>query len=384
MALHVVDSGQYVESTSAPNVGPAFSVSAWYRPTTLNAGTVLGIGSSGTSQYVALGMQATGNGFLEVSGGGTADAFATGNFSDNTWHHLGGVNVSNSNRTFYADGIAGTTNTTAITPSGASRDRVTIGALRSNGSLISTAQGDIAECAIWSVDLTAAEMAALAAGFSPLLIRPAALVFYTQLIGRGDPEQDIRGGLSLPYGAGAAAPTIAAHPVVFNALADATALVPTATPDVTVNAVPATTTYSTAAPALRTDVASTPGVATYSAVALVPQVAVPGVAGAALFSAPAPGLATSVAAVGAHVTFTAAAPMATVGLDGAAPRVTYSALAPSLTAGIAGTPAVATYSMVAPATTGGALVTSAWTYGGDDDPTWTYHGDDDPTWTYGG
>lgn len=404
MALHVVDAGQYVESASAPNVGPAFSVSAWYRPTTLNAGTVLGIGSSGTSQYVALGMGVSGQGFLEVNGGGTGDAFATGTFSDNAWHHLGGVSASNTSRIFYADGVAGTTDTASITPSGGFRDRVTIGALRSNGSLISTAQGDIAECAIWSVALDAAEIVALAAGFSPLLIRPASLVFYAPLIGGGDPERDIRGGLPLPYGAGAAAPTVVPHPRVFKPAATPVVLVPTAVAGTTVNAVPAVATFSAPAPVLRIDVPATPAVVTYSAVAPglavqttapaaivsfsaatpTPTVSVPGIAGIVTYSGASPALATAVTSIAGVVTFSAVEPAPTVTLTAAAGTVTFSAAGPAMTTSITGVAAVATFSAATPVLTGATATAPPWTYGGDDVPAFSYGGDDTLDWTYGG
>lgn len=404
MALHVVDAGQYVESGSAPNVGPAFSVSAWYRPTTLNAGTVLGIGSSGTSQYVALGMGLTGQGFLEVNGGGTGDAFATGTFSDNAWHHLGGVSASNTSRIFYADGVAGTTDTASISPSGGFRDRVTIGALRSNGSLISTAQGDIAECAIWSVALDAAEITALAAGFSPLLIRPASLVFYAPLIGGGDPERDIRGGLTLPYGAAGAAPTVVPHPRVFKPAATPVVLTPTAVAGTTVNAVAAeatfsaatpvlrvdvasvaaVVTYSAAAPALTAQVASSPAVVTFSAAVPTPTVGVPGAAATVTYSAAAPALTTDVPSVAASVAFSAAAPVPTVAVTAQVAAATFSAVGPALAATVTSSAAVATFTAPVPTLTGGTIIATPWTYGGDDVPAFSYGGDDVPDWTYGG
>jgi hypothetical protein len=206
-SLHVTAAGQYAESTSAPNVGPAFTLAIWYRPTTLDAGTALGLGSSGTSQYAALGMQATGQGFFEISGGGTADAFSASNFSDGNWHHLAGVANSNSSRVFYGDGVAGTVNTTVITPSGAARDRVTVGALRSNGSLISTAQGDLAYAAIWSIALTSGEVASLAGGALPSAVQSGSLVFYSVLDAVASPEEETIAGRDLAWGAGAAAPT---------------------------------------------------------------------------------------------------------------------------------------------------------------------------------
>lgn len=57
--------------------------------------------------------------------------------------------------------------------------------------------GDIAEAAIWSAALTAEEFAVLAAGASPLLVRPGALVNYWPIVGRHGPEIDLVGGNDL-------------------------------------------------------------------------------------------------------------------------------------------------------------------------------------------
>lgn len=54
--------------------------------------------------------------------------------------------------------------------------------------------GRIAEAGIWDVVLTTGEIAQLAAGCSPLLIRPSALVSYVPISGAADPELDWMGG----------------------------------------------------------------------------------------------------------------------------------------------------------------------------------------------
>jgi len=72
--------------------------------------------------------------------------------------------------------------------------------------------GDVAEYAAWSVELTAGEHSSLGAGVPPLLIRPASLVFYARLVSSED--IDIVGGLAL---APSGSPTVSAHPRVFMA-----------------------------------------------------------------------------------------------------------------------------------------------------------------------
>ena len=72
-------------------------------------------------------------------------------------------------------------------------------------------EGDLAEAAIWNEALSAAEVALLAQGLSPLSLRPWALVFYAPIYGRYDPEIDIIGGLNLTV----LDATASAHPRIF-------------------------------------------------------------------------------------------------------------------------------------------------------------------------
>ena len=72
--------------------------------------------------------------------------------------------------------------------------------------------GDLAECATWSVALTAAEMASLGAGVSPLLIRPASLTGYWPLWGRHSPEINWKSATTATLTGTAEA----AHPLILN------------------------------------------------------------------------------------------------------------------------------------------------------------------------
>jgi hypothetical protein len=57
--------------------------------------------------------------------------------------------------------------------------------------------GRIGEAAIWNVALNQAECEALAAGFSPLFIRPASLVNYWDMVLNADPLVDRMGNDNL-------------------------------------------------------------------------------------------------------------------------------------------------------------------------------------------
>ena len=114
----------------------------------------------------------------------------------NTWYHCAGVYTSATSRTGYLDGVAGTANTTNLTPT--SLDDTTIGASTfGSGSVGTYMDGQIAEAAIWNVALTAAEIASLAKGMSPLMVRPASLISYWPLVGNFSPEIDLHGRLEM-------------------------------------------------------------------------------------------------------------------------------------------------------------------------------------------
>jgi len=84
----------------------------------------------------------------------------------------------------------------------------TIGAVYYSGSPIQVMNGSIAEPAIWNAELTAAEIAALAAGFTPDQIRPQSLQFYAPLV---RDLVDLRAGRSITNNNGA---TVSTHPRV--------------------------------------------------------------------------------------------------------------------------------------------------------------------------
>lgn len=205
--------GDVIEAASAPAISGAFTLAALARPvTSLNSGTILGVGANASNNYIALAMLDTGQPFFETSPS-SVDANGPSNATADAWCHVAGVQSSTTNRVCYLNGVAGTANTGSSNPSG--MDRVTIGQLRLNGNLVSVWNGDVAEAAIWSAALTTAEIAMLSAGVSPLFVRPASLVFYAPLLGSAaGPEKDLRGGRALVYGSGME-PTPIAHARVF-------------------------------------------------------------------------------------------------------------------------------------------------------------------------
>lgn len=209
-------SSEYLERDSAPATATPLTIACWFYQDDVAIATnraLLGIfDRSVTNQWFVLKtqMDASYNKFVHAetrSSSGWDRATATAQFSGNTWHHAAAVFTSPTSRTVYLDGGNSATNTTSATPSGL--DRISVARLgdSSPGNYFS---GRIAEVAIWNVALTDAEVAILAADYSPLFVRPQNLVAYWSLI--RDEDQDRVGGYDLTA---FNTPSIAAHPAVY-------------------------------------------------------------------------------------------------------------------------------------------------------------------------
>ncbi len=179
-------SSQYLNAGSAIVTTQPFTVACWFKVTNTTASHVLW--SSGvSSNQNRYGLSAAGavagdpvRAYSTNTAASIGVASSTAAFSANTWQHAAGVWVSNSSRSVYLNGGASASDSTAI---GAGTPTETyIGVQSVNGTLQNYASGDIAEVAIWSVALDAAEIGALAKGFRPPQIRPQSLVSYSPLI----------------------------------------------------------------------------------------------------------------------------------------------------------------------------------------------------------
>lgn len=152
----------------------------WFYHDAAQAGVILTCENSAASDTFSLEVTATHQASLAVSDGVTSEqtsTVATGAL--NAWHHACGVFTNATSRTIYLDGANAVTGTNNITPSPI--DRTRIGNRDNAGSPIRFFSGRLAEVAIWTVALDAAEVAALGKGFSPLLIRPTSLAAYWPL-----------------------------------------------------------------------------------------------------------------------------------------------------------------------------------------------------------
>ena len=188
---------QYLEYAGAVLTAYPFTFSCWFNVSNVTGDHYLmsiADQSTGTNYWtlVALGSVAGDPvSFVSRSGGSGNLANTTTGFSAATWTHACGVGTSATSRNSYINGGSVGSNTTSSTPSGL--DNTDIGQVHTSGGHIGPPLGSVAEVGIWAAALSVSEIAALAAGVSPLLVRPASLIGYWPLIGRYSPEIDLKG-----------------------------------------------------------------------------------------------------------------------------------------------------------------------------------------------
>lgn len=195
---------------AVPVATPPLTMAAWaYTDQLDNETFVIGIASSSdANEYFSVSVAIGGIKPVNVStrGGGTlANIYTTTGATVNTWHHVCGVFNATDSRSAFIDGGGKATNTDTATPS--NLDRMAIGRLARSAASFLYWSGSIAEAAIWNAALTDEEVAILAAGYSPLFVRPQNIIFYLPMI--RDDDNDLVGGLNLTATNG---PTISAHP----------------------------------------------------------------------------------------------------------------------------------------------------------------------------
>jgi hypothetical protein len=207
-------SSEYLEIDSTPVVAAPLTMACWgyITDTTANRCCMFVGDKDSGSDYWRLDFEGGAAGdpiaFISRGTGGNVNAETSTGFSSGQWHHACGIELSDSSRAVYIDGGSKGTESTTVTPENS--DRVSIG--RSGDSTPGAYfDGRIAEAALWNAALTDAEVASLAAGYSPLFIRPQSLVAYWPLI--RDEDQDRIGGYDLtPFNT----PSIASHsPIIY-------------------------------------------------------------------------------------------------------------------------------------------------------------------------
>jgi hypothetical protein len=209
MAYSCNGSNQYFSTSAVPLTSPPFTFCCWFKTTQMSQSPFLVnlINSADTTKYFCLVFRgaAAGDPVQLLSGPPANTVTSTTGCTSGVWHHACGVHTSLSSRTIYLDGGSSATNTATLTTSGI--DSLYIASFEPGSS--SDLDGQIAEVGIWSVALTAAEIASLAKGMTCDKVRPQSLVFYAPLV---RDLIDAKGGLTITNNNGA---TVAAHPRVY-------------------------------------------------------------------------------------------------------------------------------------------------------------------------
>lgn len=197
---------------SAVTAGNVCSMAGWFNADSINTKLcIIGLCDKDNSNTKWRLMAAHGGGvgdplIAEVrdNGSGVSSAKTSVGYTAATWHHGAAVFDGDSSRKAYLDGGNLGTNTTTRANTGI--DRTTVGYI-GDSTPSAYFDGALAELAIWSIALTAEEASVLAAGYSPLFVRPESLLFYMPLL--RDDDNDLIGGLSLTA---VGTPTISDHP----------------------------------------------------------------------------------------------------------------------------------------------------------------------------
>lgn len=192
------NAANWLSTAAAPLNAFPVTMACWFYPADLTSTAnlmILGNGNGGTGDYIGL-IWDGGNAYalrdnavvVDGSGAGTSVATTTTVAAANTWNHACGTYTSNASRAVYLNGSGSATNAGSVVKN--SWAMVNIGGYRVGASTFSPLNGRVAEAAIWSVVLDASEIASLAAGICPLLVRPSALAGYWPLMGWTGPEPD--------------------------------------------------------------------------------------------------------------------------------------------------------------------------------------------------
>lgn len=172
----------YIQGTATLFSYP-FTINAWVYPTTVvGANHYVTLHNVVDNQRYSIGLNGTSTkAIFQCFDTTLATATSvTTNYTLNAWNMVTGVGTSATSRTIYLNGANSATNTTSKTPT--TPTRWLIGASYGGGAVSPTAEGRIAEVAIWNVALTTAEITSLNTGVKAKYIRPQNLKVYVPIV----------------------------------------------------------------------------------------------------------------------------------------------------------------------------------------------------------
>lgn len=176
--------------------GTVLTLAGWFKPNAVNASQDLLCkrNNAGTVLQYELRIDSTGKAYFLIGNGGNSydDAVGATTLSTGAWQHMAGVKSGTgaSAVKVYLNGSQDGADTSNLSI-GNTTLHLTIG--RMSDSTQFPFNGLLAELAIWDIDLSALEVAALAKGLCPLMFRRDHLKGYWPLFGIGTNEPDLSG-----------------------------------------------------------------------------------------------------------------------------------------------------------------------------------------------
>lgn len=180
----------YMSAGSALVTAYPFTIAGWFKTGDIATAQTIWSAADAASDdedwFLGMHSDATITSRVKAGGGGFS-SFTAGTVSANTWVHVAGVFASASSRTPYLNGTAGTTETTAVTPS--NLDNFIFGQLRR----LNPAQpvdGKLGYWGLWNNALSGANITSLAGGALPSAVSSGTLVSWWRMLGTASPETD--------------------------------------------------------------------------------------------------------------------------------------------------------------------------------------------------
>ena len=191
-------SDEYLQTSSAVVSAVPLTIAGWvyFTGSVFVSGTVLCVADTSATDHL-FSLRVTGNGSVInvrglTRGGGYAEAISAGAVTANAWQHVAFISSATNAREALVMGGGSGTNATSATPLNLDASSIGRQCDNSPGDYF---PGRLAEIGVWNVALTTAEVGILAAGYSPLFVRPQSLIAYYPLI--RDEDQDRVGGYDM-------------------------------------------------------------------------------------------------------------------------------------------------------------------------------------------
>ena len=176
---------EYLESSTSPISDEPYTFACWFNPDSTATGLLVGIHDissssfSGNVIYVQAEVNGKLAGYIETSG-----ITSTASYTSNTWQHAVFAVSSSDSLNLW---LNGTKRTKTVTSRGVTGiDGINIAIADWNAGQARKYDGSIAEAAMWNTQLTDAEVAVLAAGYSASLVKPQNLKAYYKLLRGND------------------------------------------------------------------------------------------------------------------------------------------------------------------------------------------------------